>query len=48
MMMKDPVCGMMVDETKTQFKSTHDGREFYFCSASCKQTFDKEPHKYGH
>lgn len=47
-MMKDPVCGMMVDEAKTQFKSKHDGKEFYFCSVQCKQTFDKDPHKYGH
>jgi len=47
-MFKDPVCGMMVDEKKTPFKSTHEGKEFYFCSPQCKQTFEKDPHKYGH
>ena len=47
-MMKDPVCNMMVDEKKTKFKSEHEGKTFYFCSASCKATFDKDPHKYGH
>ncbi len=47
-MQKDPVCGMTVDETKTQLKSVHKGKEFYFCSASRKTTFDKGPHKYGH
>ena len=47
-MQKDPVCGMMVDERKTQLKSEHDGATFYFCSAGCKSTFDAEPHRYGH
>ena len=47
-MAKDPVCGMTVDEKKTNLKSDHEGRVFYFCSATCKTTFDKDPHKYGH
>lgn len=47
-MQKDPVCGMMVDEKKAQSKSEHEGRTFYFCSANCKGTFDKDPHRYGH
>lgn len=47
-MMKDPVCGMTVDEKKTKLKSEHEGKTFYFCSASCKTAFDKDPHKYGH
>lgn len=45
---KDPVCGMTVDEKKTKLKSEHDGRTFYFCSAACKASFDKDPHRYGH
>ncbi len=45
---KDPVCGMTVDESKAQLKSEHEGRVFYFCSANCKSTFDKDPHRYGH
>lgn len=47
-MQKDPVCGMTVDEKKTQYKSEHEGRTFYFCSANCKNTFDKDPHRYCH
>jgi P-type Cu+ transporter len=47
-MVKDPVCGMMVDEKKTKLKSEHDGRAFYFCSAACKASFDKDPHRFGH
>ena len=47
-MVKDPICGMDVDESKTQLTSEHEGTKFYFCSASCKETFDSDPHKYGH
>jgi Cu+-exporting ATPase len=47
-LMKDSVCGMMVDERKTKLKSEHEGKTFYFCSAACKNAFDKDPHKYGH
>ena len=42
-MAKDPVCGMMVDEKKAKFKSDYNGKTFYFCAASCKETFDKNP-----
>jgi len=47
-MMKDPVCGMMVDEKKTTLVSEHDGKKFYFCSAACKASFDRDPHRFGH
>jgi YHS domain-containing protein len=45
-MVKDPICGMMVDEKKAKFKSDYNGKTFYFCAASCKATFDKAPTKY--
>ncbi|MEW6232872.1 MAG: YHS domain-containing protein [Chloroflexota bacterium] len=38
---KDPVCGMNVDEQKTQFKSEHQGKRYYSCSAACKSIFDR-------
>jgi YHS domain-containing protein len=47
-MQKDPVCGMMVDEKKAKFMSTHEGRSIYFCSAACKTSFDKDPRRYSH
>lgn len=47
-MQKDPVCGMMVDERKARLKSVHEGSTFYFCSAGCKATFDRDPRRYGH
>ncbi|MBD3945886.1 heavy metal translocating P-type ATPase [Nocardioides ganghwensis] len=42
----DPVCGMSVDPTATEHTLTHDGREFYFCSASCKDKFQATPDRY--
>lgn len=47
-MAKDPVCGMTVDEKTAKFRSAHDGRVFYFCSEACKESFDKDPHRFGH
>ncbi len=45
-MAKDPVCGMTVDEKTAKFKSDYMGKTYYFCAASCKTTFDKNPVKF--
>jgi YHS domain-containing protein len=45
-MAKDPVCGMMVDEKTAKIKSDYMGKTYYFCNASCKTTFDKNPVKF--
>lgn len=37
-MVKDPVCGMVVDE-KTAISAEIEGRKFYFCSSNCLNTF---------
>ncbi|MEM2934497.1 MAG: YHS domain-containing protein [Methanocellales archaeon] len=42
----DPVCKMLVDEAKTQFKSEYRGKTYYFCAAGCKKTFESNPEKY--
>ena len=44
----DPVCGMSVDPAKAAATREHDGTTFYFCSTSCAETFDADPHRYGH
>ncbi len=46
MMMKDPVCGMMVDEEKAAARSEYKGQTYYFCAPGCKAAFDKDPEKY--
>jgi Cu+-exporting ATPase len=45
-MMKDPVCGMDVDERGAKVTSQHQGRTIYFCSTECKQKFDQNPERY--
>lgn len=45
-MAKDPVCNMMVDEKTAKYKSDYQGKTYYFCAASCKATFEKNPAKY--
>jgi len=42
----DPVCGMSVDPDTAEYRSFHEGQPRYFCSAGCKETFDKDPSKY--
>ena len=45
-MAKDPVCGMEVDPQSAQHTSQHQGQTYYFCSPSCKGTFEADPSKY--
>lgn len=45
-MVKDPVCGMSVSEGSAKANLVHQGRTYYFCSAFCKQMFEREPEKY--
>lgn len=45
-MVTDPVCGMQVDPKKPGATSEYKGQTIYFCSAGCKQDFDKNPDKY--
>ena len=42
----DPVCGMTVDTEDAEYRSFQKGETYYFCSAGCKATFDKDPGKY--
>jgi Cu+-exporting ATPase len=46
MTVKDPVCGMEIDPTTAFTTREHMGQTFYFCSASCAEQFDADPHKY--
>jgi YHS domain-containing protein len=42
----DPVCGMSVDTEHAEYRSFQKGDTYYFCSAGCKETFDKDPGTY--
>ena len=44
-MMKDPVCGMQVDEKKAP-TTTYQGKQYAFCGPQCKAAFDAKPDAY--
>jgi xanthine dehydrogenase accessory factor len=39
----DPVCGMTVDVATARYRTTHEGRTYYFCSAGCLERFSATP-----
>ena len=46
MTVHDPVCGMEIEPQSAFAKREHMGMTFYFCSQSCVDQFDKDPHRY--
>jgi Cu+-exporting ATPase len=42
---KDPVCGMDVNTATARFKTQHNGKEYFFCSAGCLAKFRVNPEK---
>lgn len=45
-MVKDLVCGMMVDTKHPGAKVTYQGKEYYFCHENCKKEFEQDPEHY--
>ena len=43
---KDPVCGMMIEEKDAVATSDYEGKRYYFCSKDCKIEFDASPEDY--
>jgi P-type Cu+ transporter len=46
MKVKDPVCGMMIEEADAAATSSYKGTRYYFCSPSCKEKFENDPVSY--
>jgi YHS domain-containing protein len=46
MKVKDPVCGMTIEDSDAVATSTYKGKKYYFCSDDCKVTFDESPDDY--
>ncbi|MCE7998459.1 MAG: cadmium-translocating P-type ATPase [Rhodobiaceae bacterium] len=42
----DPVCGMEVRPETAQHKHQHEGQDYYFCGASCREKFANDPQGY--
>lgn len=45
-MVKDPVCGMIVNFKIPPETSDFNGQTYYFCSLGCKEDFDRDPAHY--
>ena len=45
-MAKDLVCGMNVDEKTAKYKTTYEGKTYYFCAPGCQKAFEANPQKY--
>lgn len=43
---KDPVCGMIIEESDAVGTSEYDGKRYSFCSDDCKKEFDENPDDY--
>jgi xanthine dehydrogenase accessory factor len=42
----DPVCNMTVDMATAHYKTEYAGQTYFFCSAGCQRSFEKEPDRY--
>src|SRR5574341_2000327 len=45
-MVRDPVCGMTIQEAEAAATSRYDGQTIYFCAIGCKEKFDAAPERY--
>ncbi|MBI3993221.1 MAG: YHS domain-containing protein [Candidatus Lambdaproteobacteria bacterium] len=48
MNVKDPVCGMQVDEYHAAGSINYKGQTYYFCCEGCKTKFEKNPEGHLH
>ncbi|MBI5893079.1 MAG: heavy metal translocating P-type ATPase [Deltaproteobacteria bacterium] len=39
----DPICGMIVEESKAAATYNYKGKTYYFCNIRCKEKFEKDP-----
>ncbi|MFQ5803748.1 MAG: heavy metal translocating P-type ATPase [Candidatus Methylomirabilales bacterium] len=46
-MVRDPVCGMEIEEKDAAATRNVDGTAYYFCSDRCAEQFDADPGRYG-
>ncbi len=43
---KDPVCNMEVSRMTAIDECVHQGKTYYFCATSCRESFEADPEKY--
>ena len=42
----DPVCGMVISPGRARASVSHAGSTYYFCSANCRDSFERDPGRY--
>jgi YHS domain-containing protein len=45
-MIKDPVCGMVVDPRTAAAQAVYGGQRYYFCCPGCRTVFERDPERY--
>ncbi len=48
MKVKDPVCGMEIEEAEAKAKETYNGKTYHFCSTNCRDKFVNSPENFVH
>ena len=43
---KDPVCGMEIEESQAEAQTTYNGQAYYFCCEQCRKTFEENPEEF--
>jgi Cu+-exporting ATPase len=46
MNVKDPVCGMEVEDQQAAASMNYQGQTYYFCCQGCQGQFEKDPEAY--
>lgn len=46
MAVKDPICGMTIEESDAAATAEYKGKTYYFCSIDCKEEFEQDPEAY--
>jgi YHS domain-containing protein len=41
MLVKDPVCGMRIEDSKAAAWGTYGGNPVFFCSESCRRSYER-------
>ncbi len=42
MKVKDPVCGMVIEDSTAAAHGTYGTKTVYFCSTACQKTFERK------
>ena len=43
---KDPVCGMVIEDQDAAGSTTYESHKVYFCSDQCRREFEADPARY--